>query len=335
MHIGVIGAGAWGTALAAVAADAAHDVTLWAREQEVVDSINSAHTNAPFLPQAVLPTSVRATTSLQDLHGCELLIHATPTQFSRHVLADAHRAGILNGATLVTAAKGIELGSHKLMKDIVGDVAPDVGAFAVLSGPSHAEEVVRQMPTTVVCACDDISVAASIQHSLHTEAFRVYTSTDVVGVEICGALKNVIAIAAGIVDGCGLGDNTKAALMTRGLAEIARLGTALGAEVQTFYGLAGMGDLIVTAGSKHSRNRFVGEQIGLGKSLDEVLVGMSAVAEGVPTTRAALELAEDYSVDLPITQKVAAILFDSADPISSIRDLMLRPLVQESRHSAS
>jgi glycerol-3-phosphate dehydrogenase (NAD(P)+) len=186
------------------------------------------------------------------------------------------------------------------------------------------------MPTTVVAASSDIAVAQIVQSALTTPAFRVYASDDVVGVEICGALKNVIAIAAGIVDGLGLGDNTKAALMTRGLAEIARLGVALGADQGTFYGLAGLGDLYVTCASQHSRNRSVGEQIGKGSSLDAILSTMSAVAEGVPTTTAALELASSVGIELPITQKVASILFHGEDPRSAIRDLMLRPVKSES-----
>jgi glycerol-3-phosphate dehydrogenase (NAD(P)+) len=329
MRLGVIGAGAWGTALATVAADAGHHVIMWAREPEVVQSINHAHTNAPYLPDAPLPLAVQATGDLHDLRGCEVLIHATPTQFARVALTQAREAGILDGAVLVTVAKGIERGTHLLMKEIVEQVAPGVRAFAVLSGPSHAEEVVRRMPTTVVCACEDVGVAALIQRTLHTEAFRIYVTTDVIGVEVCGALKNVIAIAAGIVDGAGLGDNTKAALMTRGLAEMARLGMAVGSDQQTFYGLAGMGDLIVTAGSRHSRNRYVGEHVGKGRKIDEVLGGMTAVAEGVATTTAALELAAHVGVELPITQKVADVLFNGANAMDAIRDLMLRPLGQE------
>ncbi len=335
MRVGVIGAGAWGTALAAVAADAGHTVLVWAREVEVVHSINTTHTNAPYLPNASLPTTIVATDDLQHLAGCDMLIHATPTQFARSVLTAARQVGTLDGSILVTVAKGIEQGTHMLMKEIVADVAPQVHSFAVLSGPSHAEEVVQRMPTTVVCACEQEAIAELVQRALFTEAFRVYTTTDVVGVEICGALKNVIAIAAGIVDGAGLGDNTKAALMTRGLAEIARLGMAMGADQQTFYGLAGMGDLIVTAGSRHSRNRYVGEQVGRGHSLQEVLQSMTAVAEGVTTTMAALELAAEVGVELPITQKVADVLFNNEAPTDAIRNLMLRPLGQEVRPQGS
>ncbi len=332
MLVGVIGAGAWGTALGQVAADAGHKVLLWAREPEVVQAINTTHVNAPYLPGVELHKNISATEDLADLRQSNVIVHATPTQHTRSVLQIANNLGVLHGATLVSVAKGIEIGTHKLVRDIVADVAPTIAHFAVLSGPSHAEEVSRRMPTSVVCACDTIEQAQHIQHMLRTDDFRVYTSSDVIGVEICGALKNVIAIAAGIVDGVGMGDNTKAALITRGLAEMARLGTALGADVQTFYGLAGLGDLIVTTGSRHSRNRFVGEQVGKGRNVEDVLGSMTAVAEGVPTTRAALELAHDMNIELPITQKVAEVLWEGADPRTAIRALMQRPLGPETQH---
>ncbi|MCO6465865.1 MAG: NAD(P)-dependent glycerol-3-phosphate dehydrogenase [Bradyrhizobiaceae bacterium] len=329
MRIGVIGAGAWGTALATVAVEGNHEVLMWAREAEVVESVRHTHVNTVYLADVPLPPSLGVTNDLHDLANCEVIIHATPTQFARRVLTDAQAAGVLANATLVTAAKGVELVTHKLLHEIVAEVAPGVGEFVVLSGPSHAEEVVRRMPTTVVCASLNLEAATKVQSLLHTEFFRVYTSTDVTGVEICGALKNVIAIAAGIVDGAGMGDNTKAALMTRGLAEIARLGAALNAERQTFYGLAGMGDLIVTAGSKHSRNRYVGEQVGKGRRLDDVLASMTSVAEGVTTTTAALELAAAHNVELPIIEQVGKVLFHGANPLESIRELMMRPLTHE------
>ncbi len=321
MRIGVIGAGAWGTALAAVAAENNHDVLLWAREPEVVGEINSSGTNRRFLPDAQLSSQVRATQDIQSLAGSGVLVQATPTQYVRSTLDGA----VAQGAVVVNVAKGIERGSHLRVSEVIAQVAPEAKAFAVLSGPSHAEEVILRMPTTVVCASANPDVTQMVQGIFGTDAFRVYASTDVRGVEIAGALKNVIAIAAGIVDGLGLGDNTKAALITRGLAEIARLGVALGADHATFFGLAGLGDLYVTCASRHSRNRGVGEQIGKGASLATILESMNSVAEGVPTTTAALELAESVQIELPITEKVAAILFDGADPRSAIRELMLRP----------
>lgn len=320
MNIGIVGAGAWGTAIALVASDNAHNVLVWAREPEVVQEINSTRSNERFLPGACLGSSVTATGSLEDLRSCEMIILATPTQFIRPLLSELE----LSDKIVVNLAKGIEIGTHYRVSEIVAQVATNVMSYAVLSGPSHAEEVMQRMPTTVVCASSDIATAKKVQEVLSTPAFRVYTSTDVVGVEIGGALKNIIAIAAGIIDGIGLGDNTKAALITRGLAEIARLASALGAEPQTLYGLAGLGDLYVTCSSRHSRNRLVGDRIGRGETLQQITASMSAVAEGVTTTRAALELASSVGVELPITQKVADILFGGHDPRKAIADLMMR-----------
>jgi len=325
MRIGIIGAGAWGTALASIAAENGHHVQIWARESQVVASINALHRNETFLPGAMLPETVVATMDIAQLAGSYLILNATPTQYVRTTVTN----DVVRNAIVVNVAKGIEIGTHLRVSEILAQVAPSMSAYAVLSGPSHAEEVILRMPTTVVCASDAIEVARTIQLAFSTATFRVYSSDDVVGVEVCGALKNVIAIAAGIVDGLGLGDNTKAALITRGLAEIARLGVALGAEQQTFFGLAGLGDLFVTCASRHSRNRSVGEQIGKGASLTSILATMNAVAEGVSTTKAALELAESVGIELPITQKVAEILFDEVDPRKVIRELMLRPTKYE------
>lgn len=320
MNIGIIGAGAWGTAIALVASDNGHHVTLWAREPEVVDEVNKLHTNASFLPGASLPAHVRATGALQELTSCDMLVIATPTQFIRPVVKHlAH-----TDAIVVNLAKGIEIGTHNRVSEILAEAAPSIQRYVVLSGPSHAEEVALRMPTTVVCASRDKQLATVVQSVLSTPAFRVYTSSDVVGVEICGALKNVIAIAAGIIDGLGLGDNTKAALITRGLAEMSRLASALGADPQTMYGLAGLGDLYVTCSSRHSRNRHVGERIGRGEPLAQITSSMHAVAEGVTTTRAAMELAVSLGVELPITSKVAEILFDNRDPRVAISELMTR-----------
>lgn len=326
MRITVLGAGAWGTALAAVASENEHEVTLWGREAHVVDEINSDHRNTLYLPNGNVPHSVHATTVIEDTRGSDLVVIAIPTQYIRSTV---HDNDVLRGAHVVNVAKGIEVGTHLRVSQILEGLKAGNTSFGVLSGPSHAEEVIARMPTTVVAASTNPDTALEIQRVFSTEVFRVYTSDDVIGVEICGALKNVIAIAAGIVDGLGLGDNTKAALITRGLAEISRLGVALGADQQTFYGLAGLGDLIVTCASRHSRNRFVGEEIGKGRTLQDILTHMTSVAEGVPTTRAALELASTLGVDLPITSKVAAILFEDLEPRSAIRNLMLRPVKAE------
>ncbi|CAN5480651.1 NAD(P)H-dependent glycerol-3-phosphate dehydrogenase [soil metagenome] len=327
MKVSVIGAGAWGTALASVAAENGHDIVMWAREEHVVDEINAVHTNSTFLPDVTLSSAIRATQSIDDVQGADVTIIATPTQFIRSVLTS--HVKFFSSTTIVNVAKGIEVGTQLRVSQLIENVGVTPLDYVVVSGPSHAEEVVRRMPTTVVAASSSIEAAQRIQTVLSTETFRVYTSGDVVGVEICGALKNVIAIAAGIVDGIGFGDNTKAALITRGLAEIARLGVALGAHQQTFFGLAGLGDLFVTCASVHSRNRYVGEQIGKGKSLSSILDGMSAVAEGVSTTKAARELAASVGVELPIASKVSSIIFDGEDPKDAIRELMLRPMKHE------
>lgn len=325
-HVAVIGAGAWGTALAVVAATNQHRVTLWARESDVVSDVNTSHRNLRFLPDAELQSSIYATDDLASITDADIVIVAIPTQ---HIRATLTAAPFLRNAIVVNVAKGIEIGTHLRVSEILGDLGLLGHSYTVLSGPSHAEEVVKSMPTTVVVASQDDTAARVVQDVLSTDDFRVYTTDDVIGVEICGALKNVIAIASGVIDGLGMGDNTKAALITRGLAEIARLGVALGATPGTFYGLAGLGDLYVTCSSRHSRNRFVGEELGKGRSLDAILLSMTAVAEGVTTTRAALELAATVGVELPITEKIAGIMFAAEDPRDAIRELMTRPTKDE------
>lgn len=330
MQIVILGAGAWGTALALVAADAGHMVRLWAREDQVARDINVRRQNMSYLPGIVLPESISATTSLRDALetvSSVMTIVSIPTQHIREVLTPV--ASLVSGMSVVDVSKGIECGTHLRVSEILSDVGITPMAYTVLSGPSHAEEVGRRLPTTVVAASHTTAAAEFVQRTLTTDAFRIYTSDDVTGVEICGALKNVIAIAAGMIDGLGLADNTKAALITRGLAEISRLGVALGARTETFSGLAGLGDLFVTCTSRHSRNRFVGEQLAKGRTLNDVLSEMTAVAEGVPTAVGALELARDLDVELPITEKVAAILFDGADAREALRDLMNRPMRTE------
>lgn len=325
-HVAVIGAGAWGTALAVVAATNQHRVSLWARESDVVSDVNTSHRNLRFLPDAELQSSIYATDDLASITDADIVIVAIPTQ---HIRATLTAAPLLRNAIVVNVAKGIEIGTHLRVSEILGDLGLLGDSYTVLSGPSHAEEVVKSMPTTVVVASQDDAAARVVQDVLSTDDFRVYTSDDVIGVEICGALKNVIAIASGVIDGLGMGDNTKAALITRGLAEIARLGVALGATPSTFYGLAGLGDLYVTCSSRHSRNRFVGEELGKGRTLDSILSSMTAVAEGVTTTRAALELAATVGVELPITEKIAGIMFAAEDPRDAIRELMTRPTKDE------
>lgn len=327
MTIGVLGAGAWGTALSLVAADAGHSVVLWARETDVVHDINTHKRNQQFLPDVELPQSIRAVSDIGALAGSEIIILSVPTQHIRSTLKGA--TDTVAGSILVDVSKGIERGTHLRVSEILDDIGAVSKAYVVLSGPSHAEEVGRRLPTAVVAASRDAAVSEYVQKALSTDTFRIYTSDDVTGVEICGALKNVIAIAAGIIDTMVVSDNTKAALLTRGLAEMTRLGVALGAQPATFAGLAGLGDLFVTCTSRHSRNRSVGEQLGRGRTLADILHEMTAVAEGVPTTTAALELASTVGVDMPITEKVASILFEGEDPATALRDLMIRPFRAE------
>lgn len=328
MNIAVLGAGGWGTALACLAADNGHRVVLWARHQQVVDRINSSRENVEYLPGVRIPTGVEADVDPAAVSAADMVISAIPTQYVRAVL-QSYRFP-LRGKLIVNAAKGIERGTHlrisQVFRDVLGTPSDE---YAVLSGPSHAEEVARGVPTTVVVASTSETAAEIVQRAMSTPTFRIYRSLDVVGVELGGALKNVIAIAAGIVDGLAMGDNTKAALVTRGLAEISRLGTELGANPLTFSGLSGLGDLFVTCTSRYSRNRLVGERIGRGESLDEIVASMTMVAEGIATTISALELASDYGIEMPIAEQVYCILFEGKDPRAAITELMTRQMKRE------
>jgi len=328
MTIGILGAGGWGTALACIAADNSHRVILWARESAVAEAINNSRENRTYLPGVSIPSCVEATSEPGAVALADLVVLAIPTQHLRSAL-QTYRFPIA-GKLLVNAAKGIERGTHlrisQVLRQVIGVASDD---YVVLSGPSHAEEVAREVPTAVVAASSSESAAEIVQRALGTPSFRIYRSLDVVGVELGGALKNVIAIAAGIIDGLQMGDNTKAALVTRGLAEIARLGTELGANPMTFSGLSGLGDLFVTCTSRHSRNRLVGERIGRGESLPEILASMKMVAEGIETTVSALELASDYGIEMPIAEQVYCILFEGKDPRTAISELMTRQIKRE------
>lgn len=328
MNIGVIGAGGWGTALAFVAAGNGHRVRLWSRSENIVQEINEKHTNTVFLDGVTIPIGIVATTNPADLYDADQIVIAVPTQYIRPVFHDY--AFSVKEKILVNAAKGVEKKSllrvSQMMKEIAG-VHND--EYVMLTGPSHAEEVVRNVPTTVVAASVDEAIASAVQQAFSSPTFRVYRTNDVIGAEIGGALKNVIAIAAGIIDGLGMGDNTKAALITRGLAEMARLGTELGANPSTFSGLSGLGDLIVTCDSRHSRNRRVGEQIGKGKTLQQILAETQMVAEGVSTTESAFQLAKRYEVEMPIVEKVYEILFENKPPRQAIHELMTRETKRE------
>ncbi len=326
MNIGVIGAGGWGTALAILLAEKGHDVGLWQFESDQVEGMIRTRENAVYLPGVRIPERVLISGKLSDaVPDREMVVFAVPCQYARSVAREA--ASMLAAKSLVVnVAKGIENETLKRMSEVlleeIGGLTPD--RVATLSGPSHAEEVSRKIPTTVVTASNDRSTAERIQDAFMTPSFRVYTNSDIIGVELGGALKNVIALASGICDGLGFGDNTKGALLTRGLAEMTRLGVTMGGKPETFAGLSGMGDLITTCISKHSRNRYVGEAIAEGRTLEEILDSMVMVAEGVRTTRSVAELSEKLSVEMPICEQMNLVLFEGKPPREAIANLMLR-----------
>lgn len=325
-RLGVVGAGSWGTALANLLARKGYPVTIWALEEDVVRGINQGHENPVYLPGVELSPRLTAVSNIAAaVGGARMVVSASPAQHVREVMAEAGR-WIEPGTLIVSASKGIEKGSLATMAQVLQAVLPAgvSGRLAFLSGPSFAAEVARELVTAVTVASDDPDVACEAQAMFQTPYFRVYTSADVTGVELGGALKNVIAIAAGMAVGLGLGHNATAALITRGLAEIARLGTALGANPMTFAGLAGMGDLILTCTGELSRNRHVGLELGQGRKLPEILAGMKSVAEGVDTTIAARALAQREGIDMPIVNAVHAVLFEGVTAREALEMLMLR-----------
>ena len=324
--IAVLGAGSWGTALAASLASGGHEVRLWARRPEAAEAIERTRENAPYLPGARLPDNLRATADLAGaVAGAWLWIVAVPSQAARAVLGDL-AAHVTPGVTVVSVAKGIENETLLTATGVVRSALPalDPARVGVLYGPSHAEEVAVGQPTSVVVALPDVAAAAAVQAAFMTPDLRVYANPDVVGVEIAGSVKNVIALAAGMSDGLGLGDNAKAALVTRGLAEITRLGLAMGADAHTFAGLAGLGDLVVTCFSRHSRNRAFGERIGRGETLAQALAASRMVVEGVRTTASVQALALRHGVEMPIAEAVGAILAGDLRPDAAVRRLMAR-----------
>ena len=325
MKCAVVGAGAWGTALASLLADNGHDVTIWCLEPDVADSINTSAQNPRFLPGAALHPSLRATHDKgASLVGAELVLLAAPSHALRDVVAHA-RGFVPAGATAVVATKGIERHSFALMTDVVAQELPG-HAVVALSGPSFAVEVANKLPTAVVAASHQADAASLVQQAFSAKYFRVYSTEDVTGVELGGALKNVMAVAAGMSDGLGLGLNTRAALITRGLAEMMRLGLAMGAMPQTFAGLAGIGDLVLTCTGSLSRNHQVGLEIGQGATLAEVLAGRESVAEGVVTTESARELAASKGVEMPIVNAVHRVLFEQQPVREALGGLMSREL---------
>lgn len=332
MKVSVLGAGAWGTTLAIVLHYNGHDVTLWEYKRNYAKQMQKKRENPTYLPGIPLPDGLLITHDLDDAcHDKNMIVLAIPSQFTRSVISKVPYSEIKN-SLLVSVSKGIENSSLMTMSQMISDVYPDLdkNQIGVLTGPSHAEEVSRRIPTAVVAASTDHDTSRTIQAAFMTSYFRVYSSTDILGAELGGAFKNVIAIGAGIIDGAKFGDNTKAAIMTRGIAEISRLGIAMGARPETFSGLSGMGDLIVTCMSRHSRNRYVGEQVGSGKKLKDVLKNMLAVAEGVQTSKSASELARKHQIETPITNEVYKVLFEDKDPIKATTDLMTRDMKAES-----
>ncbi|OUM89714.1 MAG: glycerol-3-phosphate dehydrogenase [Bacillus thermozeamaize] len=322
--IAVIGAGSWGTALATVLASNGHQIYLYARNRERVEEINTKRTNQRYLPGISLPPGITATSEMAvAIQDAEAVFLVVPSQSVRSVSRDV--APYLHpDALLVHAVKGFELSSRKRISTVLREELGETKAIAVLSGPSHAEEVARRLPTTVVVASDDVHVAEKAQDLLINTSFRVYVNLDPIGVEVSGALKNVIAIAAGLSDGLAFGDNAKAALITRGLAEITRLGVAMGASQATFSGLAGVGDLVVTCTSRLSRNWRAGFLLAQGKSLQQVLDELGMVAEGVKTTQVAYQLARHYNIDMPITSQLHQVLFAARSPREAVESLMSR-----------
>lgn len=323
--VAVLGAGGWGTALAVHLARVGHQVTLWGRDPVLVADMRTRHANAVYLPDVTFPAAVCATSDMADALGAaELVVAAVPSHGLREVLAAA-ADHIAVGATVISATKGLEQGSLLRMSEVVAQELGHAHDVVVLSGPSFASEVARELPTAVVVASRSGAAAERVQREFRAPYFRLYASEDVPGVEIGGAMKNVIAIAAGVADGLGLGHNAQAGLITRGLAEISRLACAAGAKRDTLSGLAGLGDLVLTCTGALSRNRHVGIELARGRALGDVLAGMKMVAEGVRTADAALALGARHGIELPIASQVSEVLRGRKEPRSALLDLMLRP----------
>lgn len=331
MRISVIGAGSWGTAVSWLLGGKGHDVRLWSRETEVAERINAEHRNPLYLPDVVLSDSVFSSTDIEEaLAGAEAVVMVTPSVGVRET-ADAMAPHLPSETPIVILSKGVEGGTNMLMTEVLADVLGNKSRIAGLSGPNHAEEVSKGIPSATVVAAYEPAVGELFQDIFMTPFFRVYTNPDVVGVELCGASKNVVAIAAGICDGLGYGDNTKATLMTRGLAEMTRLGRKLGANPLTYMGLAGMGDLIVTCTSRHSRNRGLGELVARGGTMEEFYEKTHMVAEGAVACVTVDELAMEQGLELPIAREVRAILYDHK-PVADAQDALLGREAKDELH---
>ena len=327
--ISIIGAGSWGTALSVVLHKNGHKITIWSALAPEIEMLKEKHEQAEKLPGVILPDDIMFTTDLKEaIEGKDMLVLAVPSPFTRST-AKAMSPFVAEGQLIVSVAKGIEENTLMTLSEIIMEEIPQC-EVAVLCGPSHAEEVGRGLPTTCVISAHTQETAEYLQSIFMSPVFRVYTTPDILGVELGGALKNVIALAAGMADGLGYGDNTKAALITRGIAEIARLGIKMGGIPETFYGLTGIGDLIVTCASVHSRNRKAGYLIGQGKSMQEAMDEVGMIVEGVYSAKAAIRLAQKYQVELPIIEQVNKILFEDKKAADALNDLMLRDPKTES-----
>ena len=326
-YIAVIGAGSWGTALACLLQEKGYDVSLWALENDVADEINTARTNSLYFPGVTLPLGLTATSSLDvAVRKARYILNVVPTQFTRSVFAEA-AGNISRDAIIISASKGIEQGTLLTVSEILREVTGR--RVAALSGPSFAKEVIKKFPTAVTLASEDMDTGVLLQEIFNTNYFRVYTHRDIIGVELGGALKNIIAIASGISDGLGLGHSARAALITRGLVEITRLGKAMGADPMTFSGLSGLGDLVLTCTGPLSRNYTVGINLGKGMKLEEILASTRSVAEGVATSLSAYELARKRGVEMPIVEQVHDVIYHDKEPEAAVLNLMNRALRSE------
>jgi glycerol-3-phosphate dehydrogenase (NAD(P)+) len=321
--IGVLGAGTWGCALAILLAGNGHDVTIWTKIEKEAQALKEDRNNIKNLPGAVLPPQIDITLDLEQLcRDKDIIVMSVASPFIRQTSKEASPF-IKKDQIIVNVSKGIEDGTLYTLSEIIKDEIPQADV-AVLSGPSHAEEVSRSVPTTVVVGAETVETASFIQDLFMNEVFRVYTSPDIIGIELGGSLKNVIALSAGILDGLGYGDNTKAALITRGIAEISRLGIAMGGKLETFAGLSGIGDLFVTCNSKHSRNWNAGYLIGKGRSMEEAMKEVNQVVEGVNSAKAALALSKKFNIEMPIVEQINEVLFGGKSPSDAVNDLLLR-----------
>ena len=319
----VLGAGSWGTALALVVAKKGYEVSMWTLNDEQCKLINETRENRNYLPDIKIPENIKVTTNIEEsVKNSSMIVLAVPSQAIRDICKKI-KPFINKNQILIDVAKGLEKGSGLRLSDVCKEELPEC-EYVVLSGPSHAEEVSRDIPTTVVVASENLAIAEKVQDTFMSPKFRVYTNPDVVGVELGGALKNIIAFGAGICDGLGYGDNAKAALMTRGIHEISRLGCAMGANISTFSGLSGIGDLIVTCTSMHSRNRRAGILIGQGKNLEETLKEVKMVVEGITATEVAYEVSKKLNIEMPITNAIYSVLHNGANPDEVVNELMMR-----------